>query len=385
MRILILASWYPDESKPLNGIFFKEQAEALKKNGLDVSVLNIKLDSIMNLFRKKEKSGFTLKNENSINVYRYKSYNFFPKMYKIYVKFYSYLLKKYIKRIEKREGKIDLIHIHSAFDAGIAYSISNIGIPYVITEHSSRYHRGIINKSEKVMLPKVFTEASKIITVGKGLKEKIGVYCADKTPIIIPNMVKKIDIKNIRLDENKKKFRFFSLAFLNKYKGMDVLIKAFSKNKELFDSIELFIGGDGPEREALENLSKELDLTKNIFFLGELNREEVKYYMKNSDVFVLASRVETFGVVFIEAMIQGKPVIGTKTGGPDTFITDKVGLTVEVDNIDELAMAINDIYKKYNSYDKEYIKNYCVDSFSEDIVVNKLKAVYYEVVGETNV
>lgn len=385
MRILILASWYPDKENPLNGIFFKEQAEALKQNGLDVSVLNINLDSVVNLFRKKKKIGFSLKSENSINVYRYKSYNFFPKMYKLYIKFYSYLLRKYINKIEKNEGKIDLIHIHSAFDAGIAYSIANIGIPYVITEHSSRYHRNVINKSEKEMLSNVFTKASKIITVGKGLQEKISVYCNNEVPIIIPNMVKKIDTKNISLDKSKKKFRFFSLAFLNKYKGMDVLIKAFSKNKELFDSIELFIGGDGTEREALEELTKELGLTKNIFFLGELDREEVKYNMKNSDVFVLASRIETFGVVFIEAMIQGKPVIGTKTGGPDTFITDKVGLTVDIDDIDQLSMAINSIYKKYDRYDKEYIKNYCVNSFSEDVVVNKLQSIYNEVVGEINV
>lgn len=385
MRILILASWYPDKDKPLNGIFFKEQAEALKQNGLDVSVLNIHLDSIANFFKAKKKMEYSKTNENNIHVYRVKSYNFFPKMYKLYIKYYAYLLKKYISIIEKEEGKIDLVHIHSAFDAGIAYSVADINIPYVITEHSSRYHRGIISQSENNMLYSVFSNANKVIAVGKGLSEKIYEYCNGIAPTIIPNMVKIIDDENIKIDNSKEKFRFFSLAFLNKYKGMDVLIKAFSRNKYLLDSIELFIGGDGPEREALEDLTKELGLTKNIFFLGELNREEVKYYMKNSDAFVLASRVETFGVVFIEAMIQGKPVIGTKTGGPDTFITDKVGLTVDIDDIDQLAMAIKDIYKKHDSYDKDYIKNYCVDSFSEDIVANKLKTIYNEIVGETNV
>ena len=385
MKILILASWYPNGEKPLNGIFFKEQAEALKKSGIGVCVLNIHLDSISNLFNKKINTGYSKNNENDINVYRFSSYNFFPKLYKYYVRYYAYLLRKYISRIEKEEGKIDLVHIHSAFDAGIAYSMSNINIPYVITEHSSRYHRGIVNKSENELLYSAFSKASKVIAVGRGLAEKISVYCKDKEPIIIPNMVQRIDIEKIKLDQSKNKFRFFSLAFLNEYKGMDVLIKAFSKNRDLLNSIELYIGGDGPEIEKLKKLRNELELTNNIIFLGQLNREEVKYNMKNSDAFVLASRIETFGVVFIEAMIQGKPIIGTKTGGPDTFINDKVGIAVEVDNIDQLAQAIKDLYINYNKYDKEYIKNYCLDTFSEDVIVDKLIAIYSKVIGERDV
>lgn len=385
MKILILASWYPDEEKPLNGIFFKEQAEALKKNGIDVCVLNIYLDTIANLFSKKKNVGYSKKNENDINVYRFKSYNFFPRMYRYYTRYYAYLLKKYISIIETEEGKIDLVHIHSAFDAGIAYSIADINIPYVITEHSSRYHRGVINKSENELLHSAFSKASKVIAVGRGLSEKISIYCKDENPIIVPNMVRKIDTQNIKLDESKRKFRLFSLAFLNEYKGMDILIKAFSKNRGLLDYIELYIGGDGPEIKNLKELRKELGLTNNVIFLGQLNREEVKYNMKNSDAFVLASRIETFGVVFIEAMIQGKPVIGTKTGGPDTFINNKVGITVDVDNIDQLAMAIKDLYINYDKYDKEYIKNYCLDTFSEDVIVEKLVSIYSKVIGEKNV
>ena len=95
--------------------------------------------------------------------------------------------------------------------------------------------------------------------------------------------------------------------------------------------------------------------------------------------------METFGVVFIEAMVQGKPVIGTKTGGPDTFINNRVGLTVDIDDIDQLAESIDYMYQNYNDFDNEYIKDYCINNFSEDIVVDKIKAIYSEVIGERNV
>lgn len=383
MRVLVLASWYPSEKKPLNGIFFKEQAEALKKYGLDIVVLNIELTSIMNIIRKSPQIGLSINNENNINVYRYKSYNFFPKLYSFYIKYYSHLIRKCIKKIESKEGKIDIIHIHSAFDGGIAYSKSRVNIPYVITEHSSRYHRGIINSSENKLLYDAFSKASKVIAVSKGLEEKIKCYCSNEiSPIIVPNLVK-ISENEIKLDLNKKKFRFFSLAFLNTYKGMDILINAFRINKDLLDSVELFIGGDGPEKENLIELIRENKLENNIFLLGELSREEVAVNMKNCNAFVLASRVETFGIVFIEAMSQGKPVIGTKTGGPDTFINEQVGITVDIDDTEGLAKAIRDIYYNYTKYDSDYIKEYCLNTFSEEKISEQLYKIYNEVIGES--
>lgn len=385
MRLLVLASWYPSKEKPLNGIFFKEQSEALKKYGLDVVVLNIELTSILNITKKMPQLGLSIKNENDINVYRYKSFNFFPKLYKFYIKYYSYLIRKLIRKIEKQEGKIDIVHIHSAFDAGIAYAKSKVNIPYIITEHSSRYHRGIINNTERKFLYNTFSKSKKVIAVGKGLAETIKVYCDSKNlPIIVPNLVK-VNNNNIEIDLDKKKFRFFSLAFLNTYKGMDVLINSFKLNYDLLGSIELIIGGDGPEKENLKALIKENGLESNISLIGELSREEVEFNMKNCDAFVLSSRVETFGIVFIEAMLQGKPVIGTKTGGPDTFINEKVGISVEIDDVNGLANAIRNLYLNYSKYDSNYIREYCLNKFSEDQVAEQLYKIYNEVIGGVNV
>ena len=384
MRVVLLASWYPDELKPLNGIFFKEQGEALSKSGIEVIVVNININPIQNIFKDSGIRGLHISEENGLKVYRYKTFNYFPKMYGAYIRYYSFLLNKIIRKIEREEGKIDVVHIHSAFDAGNAYSIIKNKTPYVITEHSSRYHRNVFNKVEEKMLYKTFSEASKVIAVGNGLAEKVSKYCNGNTITILPNMVATRN-ENVLVDKSKKRFRFFSLAFLNEYKGMDILIEAFNKNREKFKDVELLIGGDGPERNRLLNLIKEYNLEENIFLLGQLSREEVAYNMKNCDCFALASRVETFGIVFIEAMQYGKPVIGTKTGGPDTFINSKCGFVVEIDNVDEFAKSMVSIYENYHKYDENYIKEYCENNFSEGVVVSKTKAIYKEIIGDTNV
>ncbi|GAB6168155.1 glycosyltransferase [Clostridium carnis] len=381
MRVLILASWYPDNNKPLNGIFFKEQAEALEKSGLDVIVLNINMSPITSIGKVKFKKRLEISEENGIKVYRYKTYNMFPKMYGLYIKYYSFLISKIMKIILDKEGKIDIVHIHSAFDAGIAYSQIKNRHPYVITEHSSRYHRNVINKIEDKFLYDTFTKAKKVIAVGKGLGEKISKYSGENKVDIIPNMVSvNQEIKEI--DETKRRYRFFSLAFLNSYKGMDILIKAFWENIDIFKDVELYIGGEGPEKKPLQELINSLNLQGNITLLGEVKREKVPYYMQNCDSFVLASRVETFGIVFIEAMSYGKPVISTKTGGPDTFINDKCGISVEIDDICELSKAMRFMFENRHVYNTEYIINYCKNTFSEEVVAKKIEMIYNEVIGE---
>ena len=145
MKILLLPSWYPTEENLLDGIFFKEQAEALVNNGVEVVVLSIKLVSLSMIGKNTLRKGLSITEENGVKVYRYTTYNYFPKLTNLYLKFYGKIVKKLINKIINEEKGISLVHIHSAIDAGIAYNISKVELPYVITEHSTKYERGILN------------------------------------------------------------------------------------------------------------------------------------------------------------------------------------------------------------------------------------------------
>lgn len=379
MNILIIPSWYATNSNPTNGSFFREQAMALKEAGHNVIVafVEVRLAS-RDLFSEK----VDIKDDNGIKTYRIIQGKI-PKTGNIgtVIAFRRGLIK-IIKNLYNREN-IDIVHLHSCIWGGIgAVSASRkLNIPLVITEHSSYYSRYRVKMIEKLILRYSFKSANKVISVSNSLREIISKYKSNIE--VIPNMV---DCDKVLSIINKKnnlgeegQFTFLSLCYLKKNKGIDILIRAFStyfRGKE----VKLIIAGDGPERENLENLSKELGILEQVEFKGALNRDEVYKVMSNCNIFVLPSRFETFGVVLIEALANGKPVISTRNGGANDIVTDENGILVDIDDIEGLGKAMVDLKLNYNKYNEEEIKNSCINKYSKKIITRQLEKVYSELI-----
>lgn len=96
---------------------------------------------------------------------------------------------------------------------------------------------------------------------------------------------------------------------------------------------------------------------------------------------VLPSIKETFGCVLIEAMACGKPVLATKSGGPNEFVNNNVGILVEPKNEKALEEGIDLIIKRYDTFDPEYIRKYVVDNYSYDIIGQKIRKVYDDILN----
>ena len=96
----------------------------------------------------------------------------------------------------------------------------------------------------------------------------------------------------------------------------------------------------------------------------------------SSDVVVMSSRIETFGVVLIEGMAQGKPVIATRCGGPEEFITPDLGILVDVENVDQLCNAMINVKKNYSKYNRDHIITSCKENYSQSRIANKLTDIY---------
>ena len=121
-----------------------------------------------------------------------------------------------------------------------------------------------------------------------------------------------------------------------------------------------------------------LDIQKQVNFLGRISQERVREEMMKSDCFVLSSNFETFGVVLIEALACGLPLIATKCGGPEDIVNEQNGILIDVENQLQLEDAMITMYKNAHNYDKEKLRNYAKEKFGEKTFIeNVIK--YYKV------
>lgn len=162
-------------------------------------------------------------------------------------------------------------------------------------------------------------------------------------------------------------------------KGIDLLLDAFMDVKDVYPNVKLIIGGGGEGSEVLHQWIIERNLEKNVILLGALSRMETAEQMKLCNAFVLPSRYETFGVVYAEALACGKPVIGTRTGGPDSFVNDSNGILVDVGNTKQLSDAMIYMIKNFHLYDAESIRQGIVEQFSMAAISRQLMKVYKDI------
>ena len=162
-------------------------------------------------------------------------------------------------------------------------------------------------------------------------------------------------------------------------KGFDVLIIAFSKVVQMYPTCRLTIYGDGPEKKRLLKLTKKLKIESNVIFYGTYQKKELAKLYSKADAFVLASQGETFGVVYIEAMLVGLPVIATVCGGPENFVTQKTGYLVEKNNVKQLSNAMLQMIEHRVDFNEQYIMDYARNNFSASTVAAKITQVYEQI------
>lgn len=380
LHILIIPSWYPTKDKPLSGIFFKEQAQGLYNQGVKVGVIypEVRWLSELNLDKLKA-NHFQVKeyNEEGIIVFRKHGWNTYPKFPEKQVKSWVKQCLKLFKLYINKYGKPDIIHAQSSKWAGYAAKFieEKYKIPYVVTEHLSEFARDLIEDWQKPYLMEAFRSADRVLAVSSPYAKIIKEYCYDQEIEVISNSVD-TNFFNICNKKSKNKFIFLNVCFLNKNKCVDNLIKAFYEAFKDNKNVELRIGGDGTEKENLQNLINKLNINDQVKLLGKLSREEVREQMSISNAFALSSKFETFGVVLIEALATGIPVVSTKCGGPEDIVNDSVGKLVEVNNIHDLSLGLKYIYENYEKFNSKEIRNYCVNNYSAEAIAKKTIKIY---------
>lgn len=289
---------------------------------------------------------------------------------------------------EARYGKPDLIHAHNCNSAGLlAESIhKSNGIPYLITEHSSYFHRELIPSTLLPRLKNAFTSAKVIGVVSPALGE--GLESQGRIPVAgwrwIPNV---IDPAFESLPSPKpcstNEVRFLSVGELIPLKGHRELINAFAKAFANNPGATLRIAGDGVLDSELHDLVVSVRLEGRVELLGRLTRADVMKEMESAHCLVLPSHFETFAVVLIEALAIGRPVIASSCGGPNCIVNDANGILVPPKDIEALAAALAQMSHTHSGYDSVAIQRDVFDRFGTKRLLRDLKLAYQDCVGES--
>jgi glycosyltransferase involved in cell wall biosynthesis len=212
--------------------------------------------------------------------------------------------------------------------------------------------------------------------------------------VIIPNCVDTDRFRPLNSDHIKEKFGFedktilMVISRLLRSKGIDILIKAFDSLTKKYNDLLLLIGGCGPYEKNLKNLVKSLNISDRVKFLGFVPDDKLVEYYNLADIFILPSLgtygkkkfySEAFGIVLIEAMACGIPVITADVPGCNEVVKNGInGLLAHPDSPEDLAekieMYLNDtqLIKKYGKKAREDV----IENYSWDVIVTKMVNLY---------
>ncbi len=379
MKVLVLANNYPNTIKEISCLFYRDQVNAIRKQNIDVTVLVYTPVSLRDIVKTKKfdfgekitcKSPFTA-------LYQFPQFPVSQKMNRLFRNyFYKRLLNKYINKV----GLPDIVHAHTYIAGKFAFYLKKKHkVPYVITEHLTAFTRNILSERELLNAKTVYGNSCKNIAVSNEftsmLNKKFNLEFTFIPNVVDANYFKPIE-KKVKLNDEQI---FINIGHLHVKKNQNMLIKAFAKSFKGNLNYKLWIVGGGERFSALKSLVEKEELTDQVVLWGAQKRDKVRELIQKSDYFVLASKQETFGVVLIEAMSCGLPVISTRSGGPESIITDdKLGILCEI-NEDSIAKSMKNVVEM--NWDQNFIREYIVSEFSENAIGEKLKKIYQNVLN----
>ena len=324
---------------------------------------------------------YKIENEYPSNVYISKCYNKMDR-YIFHLK-HGKVLKDIKNRLEIKQ--YDIIHAHSLFSNGyIAYKLNQYyGIPYIVAVRNTDinlffnkiiYLRNIgvniLKSAEKVVF---ISESYKKYTIDKYIPEGYKKEMENKS-IVIPNGIDKFWLENKNHSILKShKINLIYAGRIEKNKNIETTIKACELLIRQGYDISYKVIGKIVDEEYKECINQ----YSFIEYIPHCNKEQLINHYRSSDIFVMPSKYETFGLVYAEAMSQGLPIIYTRGQGFDRqFEEGMVGYSVQHDSAEEIVEKIKLIINNY-----EIISNNCVDKvdkFDWDNIVKKYVNIYLE-------
>jgi 1,2-diacylglycerol 3-alpha-glucosyltransferase len=332
--------------------------------------------------------GYTDQEEN---VFRYRSVNLTSKVkYPIAIPL-SLRANKVITQF-----KPDVVHIHHPFVLSmpaIMYGVK-LKIPKILTIHT-QYERYayyvspipqiITNEAIKRIIFSLAIKVDVITTPSQSMKDLIGRYGIKKEIVVIPNAINlsvfqkkneqqcKILIEQLSLERDDVVILY--VGRISFEKNVDKIIKALAIVRERnITNVKLVLVGEGTAMKKIREMVHSLGIAEMVKLVGSVNNEIVKCYYQISDIFAFASTSETFGMVIIEALASGLPVLAVKAPGAIDIVTDGIdGMLVEDDVAQfadclEILVKNKDLRQKFSENAINTAQRYSVETVSDQML-----------------
>lgn len=393
-KILFLTAWYPNRYDPMPGLFVKRHAESVSE-AFEVSVIHCL--GTVDIKCKYEVQTFTENNVNTVIIYyrnRAGNIPLLSQLLKI-IRFYKAYLKGWLI-LKAKVGVPGLVHANILTRVGMfaLYLKWRHSIPYVITEHWSRYlperneYKGLLRK---LLTKPIVANSSAISTVSVRLRDAM-MDCGIVHPNfkIVNNVVdcnvfkpESEDIERIATSLNIAASKFPQKIFAHvscfddESKNISGLIRAIKELSMLRNDFLCLMVGDGPYKISAEQLARNLAIPSQcIQFTGLLEKEKLVSVYNISLFTVLFSNYENMPVVISESFACGKPVIATNVGGISEFVNKDTGILVQPKNEQELVNSLDFMLNHCREFNPSYIRGYAVANFSKEAVCTQLSAFY---------
>jgi len=319
----------------------------------------------------------------------------YSKTLKFYHRFFYYRKINFL--LKDIEDKCDLvnvnvIHAHKLFsDGGVALKIKQkYSIPYIVAIRSTdiygfyKYMPYLKSYAEKILL-----NADKIILLNNHFRTELNKLHTSSFPKLdqniqlIPNGIDEVWFKNREIFGNRKVLKpddcvqiVYTGTFIKRKKVVDLLKAICILNEKGINTKLTLIGAGGHYQQDVEDYSKKYSF---IHYEGKLSLEEIRKVYKRMHIFAMPSVKETFGLVYIEALSQGLPILYTKYEAIDSFFSDgKVGYGIDPNNLDDIVEKLKMLIENFECISGN-VNLINLDQFKWEQVARKYSSIYNKI------
>ena len=372
IKVLCWAGWYRESVDDYRAIFIKKHLDIISEFA-DLHCFHIIHKRNLFWFKK-----YVL-NESFGDITIYRIPSFFP------LKHLGYFFIPFIEgyKAKKKFKQIDVFHLHISYPfATFTYLIDLFKIKkWILTEHWSGYTSfdnsfDKLNFLIKFLIKERLKRFDKISVVSEFLKRELSVrfpqldtkihICSNF--ITYPNELK----RPLTIEEN---FRLLAISNLVvNPKNILFLLKVIKEVSKVIPNIQLYVYGDGKDKELFLQEAEKLGLlNKHVFYNGKIKNDAISEVYNQHHAFILLSRFETFSVVTVEAIAHGLPVIVSKCGGPEEYVNEQNGYLVPINDLQSTVQAIIHLYNNYHLFPPQKVQYTILKKFGKQQILQQFK------------